>query len=182
MSPTGPIVHCEQGDHTWVAFFLWSGHLAYWRCERCGIADRQMEPLPEPLDSASGWIRRQPKLTAQGARPPVSARRWATTEGAILFEGDPSTTNFSGVPIPGLVEAHSYQMRNEDGSAQESYEPSRERLAEYSERDRLTRFQVVGEKLVRFDSYCYEESTFDTPNAAEPERVIMLSGLRALEP
>jgi hypothetical protein len=182
MSPTGPIVHCEQGDHTWVASFLRSGRLAYWRCETCGIADRQMEPLPEPLDSVSGWIQCPPKLTARGACPPVSTRRWATPEGAILFEGDPSSTHFCGEPIPGLVEAHSYQVCDEDGNIQESYEPSRERLEEYSERYRLTRFQVVGDELVRFDSYCYEESTFDTPNAAKPETVTVLSGLGELWP
>ena len=46
----------------------------------------------------------------------------------------------------------------------------------------LTRFQVVGSALVRFDSYCYEDSTYEVPNAGTPEQATVLSGLEPIEP
>ncbi len=166
----------------WVAFFLKSGRLAYWQCESCGIADREIEPLPEPLDSPSGWFESPPGLTARGACPPTIARRWAIVEGLTLFEGEPSSTHFEGEPIPGLTEAHTYVERDQNGNIQKIYEPGRERLEKYSEHYVLTRFQVVGDALVRFESYCFEDSMFDIPHADKPKQITVLSGLKSLQP
>jgi hypothetical protein len=171
---------CQQGDHTWVAFFFESGRLAYWRCDCCGKADRETEPLPERLEWFNGWVKSPPRLVARGPSPPASTRRWETAKGAILVEGDPSSIHHVGVRIPGLTEAHTYALRNQDGKVEAVYEPGRERLGPYSDHYWLTRYQVVGEALVRFVSHCYEESTYDVPFAGQPKQTTLLSELRLL--
>ena len=173
---------CSRVDHVWVAYFLMSGRLAYWKCEGCGLSDREAEPLPEPLDPPGGWVKSPPKLTARGRCPPASARRWAAAGGSILSEGDPSSTHFFGEPIPGLVTAHTYVERDQNGEVLEIYAPSRERTSRYGDHYTLTRFQVVDSALVRFESHCFEESTFDIPNAAKPRQTTVLSGLVPLRP
>ena len=102
------------------------------------------------------------------------------SEGAILSEGDPSSTDFEGEPIQGLVEAHTYFKRDENGNILETYEPGRERLGEYDDHYLLTRYQVVGAALVRFESYCFEDSTYAIPNTGKPKQITLLSGLRSL--
>jgi len=173
--------HCWPGDdHTWVAFFFESGRLAHWKCDGCGKIDREPEPwdLPERLDHINGWIKSPPRLIARGPTPPVSARRWGTSEGVILIEGDPSSIHFVGEVIPGLAEAHGYVAVDENGNIEAVYEPGRERLGKYSDHCWLTRYQVVGEALVRFESHCFEDSMYDMPNAGEPKQKMILSGLR----
>lgn len=171
---------CQQGDHRWVAFFFESGRLAYWKCEGCSKADRETEGLPERIERFSGWIKSPPRLVARGLDPPVSTRRWVTTEGSILVEGDPSSIHHVGEVIPGLAEAHTYVECDENQKIETVYEPGRERPGKYSDHYWLTRHQVVGEALVQFRSHCFEESTYDMPNAAKPVQKTILSGLRLL--
>ena len=171
---------CQQGDHTWAASFFESGRLAYWQCEGCGQTDRETERLPERIEWFSGWIKSPLRLVARGTNPPVSTRRWMTTEGAILIEGDPSSIHFVGLAIPGLDAAHTYILCDENEDIKVVYEPGRERPGEYSDHYWLTRYQVVGEALVRFVSHCFEESTYDTPNAKKPKQKMILAGLRLL--
>ncbi len=177
---------CRQGAHTWVASFFRSGHLAYWQCQECGKSDREIERwfkptgLPRRLAQFNGWITSPAILVARRLAPPVSARRWMTTEGLILIEGDPSSIHFVGLVIPELAEAHTYRVCDEDGNVEALYEPGRKRPGKYSDHYWLTRYQVVGEELVRFVSHCYEESTYDTPHAGEPKQETILSGLRLL--
>lgn len=171
---------CRQGDHTWIAFFFESGRLAYWECEDCGEKDREIERLPERLDTISGWIKYPPRLIARGPRPIASTQRWITTEGAILIEGDPSSIHFVGEAIPGLTEAHTYVKCDENGTIEEVYEPIREKPCEYSDHYWLIRYQVIGAELVRFESHCYEDSTYEVPNAGEPKQTVILSELRLL--
>ena len=173
---------CDQGDHTWAAVFYESGRLALWRCEVCGLADREIERLHERLDEPSGWIKFPPRLVAQGSHPPEGVRRWATTSGTILHEGDPSSITFVGVPIPALPEAHAYVERDEHGDIVATYEPIHERDSPYGNHYTLTRYQVVDTQLVRFVSFCFEESTYDTPFAGEPVQSVVLSGLSPLRP
>lgn len=171
---------CRQGNHTWIALFYGSGRLAYWQCEGCGETDRETERLLERLDWINGWINSPPRLMARGLKPPVSDRRWETTDGAILTEGDPSSIHFVEVIIPGLTEAHTYRLSDENGTIEEVFEPCRERPGEYSDHYWLTRYQVVGEVLVQFISHCFEESTYDTPYAHQPKQKKVLTGFRLL--
>ena len=173
---------CAQGDHLWVAFFARSGQLAYWQCAGCGLADRETEAVPGRLDEINGWVMSPPMLTVRGPHPPASTLRWATGRGTVLLEGDPSSILFAGVPIQGLAEAHTYVEQDEKGEVQAVYAPSRERHSPYGDHYTLTRFQVVERELVRFDSYCYEESTYDVPNAKMPRQKVVLSGLEPLWP
>jgi len=98
----------------------------------------------------------------------------------MLIEGDPSSIHHVGLVIPGLAEAHTYRVCDEDGTVEALYEPSRERPAKYSDHYWLTRYQVVGEELVRFVGHCFEESTYDTPNASKPKQTVILTDLRLL--
>jgi hypothetical protein len=169
--------HCGE-DHVWIAVFFESGRLAYWECENCGEKDREIGQLPERLDTISGWIKSPPVLVSRGARPAASNRRWITRAGSILVEGDPSSTHFVGKPIPGLAEAHSYVMYDANGTIEEVYEPVREQPWRYTDHYWLIRYQVIGADLVRFESHCYEDSTYEVPNAGEPKQIVVLSGLR----
>jgi len=177
---------CRQGDHTWVASFFKSGHLAYWQCEGCGKSDRETElgfgptGLPRRLAGFNGWVESPAILVARRPAPPVSTRRWLTAEGMILIEGDPSSIHHVGLVIPELPEAHTYRMCDENGTGKALYEPSRERMGKYSDHYWLTRYQVVGDSLVRFVSHCFEESTYDTPNAGKPKQTTILTDLRPL--
>jgi hypothetical protein len=171
---------CEQGNHLWMASFFWSGRLAYWRCAGCCLTDRGTDDLPERVARINGWIESPPCLIFRGAHPPTSAARWATDRETVLVEGDPSSIHFVGEPIPGLPEAHSYEERDADGIVQEAHMPSRERHSPYGDHYTLVRYQVVNDELVRFESYCYEESTFDIPNAHDPRTRVVLSGLKPL--
>ena len=177
---------CQQGDHTWVASFFRSGHLAYWQCEGCGKSDREIElglgptGLPRRLAQFNGWIEFPAILVARGLVPPVSTRRWMTAEGSILMEGDPSSIHHVGLVIPELAEAYSYRVCDENGTVEVLYEPSRERLGKYSDHYWLTRYQVVGDSLVRFVSHCFEESTYDSPSTSKPKQATIHSGLRLL--
>lgn len=171
---------CRPGDHTWVAAFFESGRLAYWQCAGCGQTDRQIESLSERLDWIDGWVKSPPLLMARGPHPPASTRRWATPGGSILIEGDPSSIHFIGLEIPGLTEAHSYVRHAPNGETEAVYEPVRDRPWQYVDHYWLTRYQVMGEVLVRFESHCYQESTYETPHAGEPEQKTILSGLRLL--
>ena len=170
---------CSRGDHAWLAFFFKSGRLAYWQCERCGVADRETEPPPERLNVPNDWVESPVKLRAQGTRPPSSDRRWATTEGTILVEGDPSSTDFVGLPIPDLEAAHAYVERDKSGKVLETYEPNRKGPCG-GDHYWLTRFLVVGNALVRFHSHCYEDSTYEVPHAGTPEQTTILSGLEPI--
>ena len=172
--------HCEQGDHLWVASFFWSGRLAYWQCAGCDLTDRETDDLPERVAQINDWIKSPPTLTFRGTHPPTSTARWATDRGTVLIEGDPSSIHFVGEPIPGLSEAHGYEEIDADGEVQETYAPSRERHSPYGDHYTLIRYQVVDEELVRFESYCYEDSTYEIPNAHEPRTRIVLSGLKRL--
>ena len=107
----------------------------------------------------------------------ASPRKWATADGNMLVEGEPSSTDFEGVPLPGVAQAHSYELRSNTGNILKSFLPEKERLDEYKECFHLIRYQMVGEALVKFVSYCYEESTYDTPFAKDPEQTVMLEGL-----
>jgi len=171
---------CERDDHLWMASFFRSGRLAYWQCAGCGLTDRETDDLPERVAQTNGWIESPPILAFRGAHPPTSTSRWATDRGTILVEGDPSSIHFVGLPIPGLPEAHSYEERDANGEVQEAYLPSRERHSPYGDHYTLIRFQVVNDELVEFRSYCFEESTFDVPNAHAPRTRVVLSGLKRL--
>ena len=174
------IRHCAAAGHSWIARFLSSGSLAYWQCQRCGKADREVTRLPEPLEYVSGWVETPSTLTAEGRRPPVSGRRWVTDHGSVLIELAPCSTHFVGLPIPGLPEAHNYVDRDENGKVLETYEAERKRHAPYGDHWTLVRFQVADRSLVRFSSHCFEESTYDVPSAKEPRRTVILDHLVCL--
>lgn len=171
--------HCGE-DHVWIAAFFESGRLAYWECERCGEKDQEIGQLSDRLDTISGWIKSPPVLVSRGPRPATSNRRWATSEGSILVEGDPSSTHFIGEPIPGLAEAHAYVQYGEDGQVEDVYEPLRKHPCLYSDHYWLIRYQVIDADLVRFESHCFEDSTYEVPNASQPDQTVVLSGLRPL--
>lgn len=177
---------CRQGEHTWVAAFFQSGHLAYWQCEGCGKSDRETElgfgptGLPRRLAQFNGWVESPAILVARGPAPPVSTRRWLTAEGSIPIEDDPSSIHHVGLVIPELPEAHTYRMCDANGTVEALYEPARQRMGKYSDHYWLTRYQVVGDSLVRFVSHCFEESTYDSPSSGKPKQETVLSGLRSI--
>ena len=107
-------------------------------------------------------------------------QKWATPDGLVLSEGQASATDFEGEPIPELARAHAYELRDASGKVLKAFLPEEVRLEEYSERFHLIRYQVTGSELVKYVSYCYEESTYDTPFATEPERTVVLEGLKPL--
>jgi hypothetical protein len=171
---------CKLGNHTWVAFFFGSGRLAYWQCPGCGKTDRDIDLLPRRLDRISGWIRHPPLLVAHGLRPLASTRKWVTTEGLVLTEGDPSSIHFVGLSIPEITEAHTYVLREKSGKIREVFEPIREQPWQYTDHFWLTRFQVINDELMRFRAHCFEESTLETPFTQEPKKKILLSELKLL--
>jgi hypothetical protein len=171
---------CRQDNHIWTAFFYESGRLAFWECADCGEKDREIGRAPERLDRISGWILSPPRLIARGPRPQASMREWATRDGGILKEGDPSSIHFIGEYIPGLKEAHAYVKCDRKGKIEEAFEPVRKQLYAYTDHYWLIRYQVIGTELVRFESPCFEDSTYEVPNAGEPRRIAFLSGLRLL--
>lgn len=176
-STSGPVGGCPSGVHAWTARFRASGRLAYWECSECGRTDRDPGTQPDMLEDPVARDDSAPGAVSHGRRPPVGRRRWITPGGTILREGDPCSVRFSGMAIPGLDEAHEYAETGADGLVVRRYLPSRERLREFYERFVLARYQVVGRELVRFEAYCYEESTYDTPFATEPVRQVVLSPL-----
>ena len=95
------------------------------------------------VDAQGGWIKSPPVLLSRGPRPASSNRRWATSEGSILMEGDPSSIHFIGEPIPGLAEAHTYVQYGEDGQVEDVYGPLREHPCLYSDHYWLIRYQVI---------------------------------------
>jgi hypothetical protein len=167
----------SQDEHMWEAIFYESGRLAYWKCEACGIADRDTELLPERLEMVSGWVNNLMKLTASGPQIPTSTRRWATTRDTILFEGDPSSILFAGIEIPDIPEAHTYIERDQHGQILSVFQPTFEKDSPYGNHYTLTRYQVVGSDLIYYESYCFEESTFDTPFAGKPKQQVVFSKL-----
>jgi hypothetical protein len=173
---------CRHGIHTWIAVFFKSGRLAYWECVDCGQKDREIGPLPERLDTISGWIEDPPVLIAHGPRPPASTRRWRTAQGAILEEGDPSSIHFVGLEIPGLEQAHTYVLRDETGKVDEMYAPTRHRPLSYDDHYWLVRYQVLGNELVWFESHCHEDSTYEVPHAVVPKQKVILGELQLLLP
>ena len=72
--------------------------------------------------------------------------------------------------------------RDENDTILKVYEPDSDRHSPYGDHYTLTRYQVIGCKLVRFRSHCFEESTFDTPYAKTRKRRVALSGLTLLHP
>lgn len=110
----------------------------------------------------------------------MTGRRWRTPDGRVLAEGEPSPVDFEGVPLPGVAEAHAYRLLDGSGAVLQAFGPGQVRLDEYKECFHLIRYQVIEGELVRFTSYCHEESTYDTPFAKEPERTVILSGLKPL--
>lgn len=165
-------------QHHWIALFLESGQLAYWQCRDCGLLDRDRLRLAEDLDSLNLWIEAPLILSVYGVAPPHSVRRWQTPAGTVLWEGDPSSIHFYGLALPGLETAHTYEERAADGAMLTVYAPRRERRGpnHYT----LTRYQVLEAALVRFEYYCFEESTFDVPNAHLPQQTVLLTGLQPL--
>lgn len=170
---------CHQELHLWEAKFYQTGHLAYWACEVCGKPDREIE-LQERLDWVNGWIDDPPRLVFIGPTPPKNTRMWALEGGEVLKESDPSTIHFIGLRIPELEVAHTYRRIGKNNEILEEYKPIKERLGLYSDHYWLTRYQVVGTELVRHESHCFEESTYDIPNAKQPKKSVVISGLRPL--
>ena len=172
---------CAGGqDHLWVACFLQSGPLAFWQCDTCGVADREVGRLPEPLESVNCWIKAPARLVAPGPTPPVSHQRWATNHGTTLVQGEPCSTNHVGLAIPDLPRAHSYEELDAQGELSQRHEAGRKRHAPHGDHYTLTRYQVVDDELVLFSSHCFEESTYDSPSTSTPRRKIILSGLLPL--
>lgn len=171
---------CAGGEHRWVARFFQSGQLACWECADCGLRDRELGPRPAALDSLDGWPQPFPWLTAAGAQPPAGERRWRTAAGTLLVEGDPSSVHFQGELIPDLPAAHSYCELGPAGAILQTFEPGREQVVLYSSHYHLIRYQVVGDALLRYVSYCFEESSFDIPSADAPRVSVVLAGLTPL--
>ncbi|HOX43295.1 MAG TPA: hypothetical protein PK668_06845 [Myxococcota bacterium] len=112
----------------------------------------------------------------------AATRRWATQRGTILEEGAASPVVFEGVPIPGLTEAHAYVELDAAGQVRARYSPEKKLHDPNADRSTLTLYQVIGSELVRFESYCHEDSTWGVPNAAMPRQYLVLQGLSPLEP
>jgi len=170
---------CEQRTHLWVAHFYQSGRLAYWACQYCKEVDRESE-LAERLEWFSAWIENPPKLIVWGKRPRTNSRKWETADGYILQEEDPSSIYFIGLEIPELEEANTYTKYDRNNAVIEKYEPTSERMGLYSDHYWQTRYGVIGTELVKFESHCFEESTFDMPNAGKPKKTKILRNLKLI--
>jgi hypothetical protein len=140
-----------------------------------------LEEHAERLDTINDWVEDPPRLIMRGRRPTWGVRKWVVAEGDILEEGDPSSIHFVGRQIPGLSEAHTYARMDGLGNIVEVYEPIRDQPWKYTDHFWLIRYQVVGSELVRFESHCYEESTYEVPIAGTPKRIVLLTGLRLLQ-
>lgn len=171
---------CAKGIHIWVAIFLHSGQLAYWECGSCKINDGEFETYPEPFDGSSGWIEKPLKLISIGTGSPKSDRKWLTKKNTTLVEMEPSSVHYLGLKIPGLAEAHTYLEVDNEGGIQNRYEPQKERIRLNDDHYMLIRFQVIAGNLVRYKSHCFEDSMYEIPNAKEPDKEIVLSGLKLL--
>ena len=109
--------------------------------------------------------------------PPVSTRRWLTPAGNQLIEGDHSTVHFHGLAIPELEAAFTYYELDPGGEMLHVLSPERQRSTPYGDHYTLIRYQVQDTQLIRFESHCYEESTYDAPFTGQPRRIVVLSGL-----
>ena len=172
---------CDTDLHRWVAYFLQSGRLAYWKCEACGQEDRESETYPEQFDVYSCWIDDPLKLISISANPPKSSRKWATKEETILVEAEPSSIHYMGMDIPELAAAHTYIEYNQAGQILRIYEPVKERIRPYDDHYILIRFQVVAGELIRFWIHCFEDSMYEIPNASKPKETVVLSELVLLQ-
>jgi len=161
-----------QGLHAWAPVFCEDGRLGCWRCAHCALKDREVDPHHR--------LASQGKATEPSARPPVPGRVWGLSDGSTLLEGEPTGMDFVGEPIPGLTDAHSFTLRDAGGQLVGVYEPRRVQLQAFADHYRLVRFQVRGDVLEEFDCYCFEDSTFEIPNVKEPDRRVVLEGLRPL--
>jgi len=93
---------------------------------------------------------------------------------------EPSSVHYLGLQIPGLAEAHTYLEVDNEGGIQNRYEPQKERIRLNDDHYMLIRFQVIAGNLVRYKSHCFEDSMYEIPNAKEPDKEIVLSGLKLL--
>ena len=171
---------CENSIHIWGAHFQQSGRLAYWKCESCGREEKQIDIVPEALEKFSGWIEEPLRLIAIGSDPPKSERKWSTGRQTVLVEKEPSTIHYLGLQIPGLTTAHTYFEYSQKGGIHEIYQPEKRLIRLNDDHYIIIRYQVVENKLIRYESHCFEDSMFEIPNTSEPTESVVLSGLKLL--
>ena len=171
---------CSKEEHNWVAQFVQSGALAAWECNCCKIRKIVKENLQEALEAFSCWVESPMILVYTGKKPPISGSCWKTPDNTILFEGSPTSISYLGQRIPSLEKAHAYTLKDGTGRLLESYQPERKRLGIHGDHYILIRYQIVGSDLIRYESHCFEDSTYEIPNTKEPEKRVILSDLEPI--
>lgn len=112
------------------------------------------------------------------------ARRWATTDGKLLVEGQPQETTWGDHDVVTFMEAaHVYELRDpKTGHVLETYRGGSRDVYKFGGPCILDRYLVEGDRLVRREFWCREDEIYGTPSAEECEgqRRVVLSGLQPL--
>ncbi len=165
-----------ENEHTWTPMFFLRGSLAFWFCSCCGNTDRDTSCLSESLQKEV----EAPELTVSSKEPPASKREWNLLDGSILIEGEPCSTRYMGVSIPGLSFAHDYQLVDTSGSVLRKYMASRERASKHDDSFLITRYQVEGDHLIKYRIHCSGNELSEDLEIGEAVGIAILSDLQPL--
>ena len=111
----------------------------------------------------------------------INSRRWKTPDGLTLVEGPRRSTDFEGEPIPGLDWSSDFELLDCDGNVLDSFLAVNDQLEKYCDRYGLTRFTVLNDELVKFNAYCYQDSTYEIPHVSSLKQETLIKGLKQIE-
>jgi hypothetical protein len=172
---------CENGEHFWTASFFKRGALAFWFCSSCGETDRATTGFSELLENTSGWVKDPFDTAVAGVEPPRSRGKWQLADFSVLIEGDPCSVSFSGTDIIGLPHAHEYILTDASGNVLREYKAGIERASLQENCFILTRFQVSGDRLIKYRIRCCDENHITPLYSGEASGISILFGLKPVE-
>jgi len=172
---------CENGEHLWTASFFKRGALAFWFCSSCGETDRDTGALSEPLEDTSGWAKEDSSDSAfAGVEPPPCSGKWLLADSSMLVEGEPCSVTFKGREITGLSSAHEYKLIDAAGTVMREYKAGIERASGQEKSFIITRFQILGDRLIKYRIRCCDDEQVDQPFAGEASGISILAGLKPM--
>ncbi|PIE52462.1 hypothetical protein CSA37_06655 [Candidatus Fermentibacteria bacterium] len=172
---------CQKDNHLWTARFTINGSLAFWFCQRCGETDRDVKNVQEPLEDVSRIADEDCQFTLEGDKPIMPMRCWKLPDGSILKDVEPASISFCGKSIPGITETHSYVLREASTGKVREFLPERERSSDLEGHFILTRYAVIGNKLIKYRISCRTDRETGEVEIDEPAAVSILFNLVLVE-